>query len=63
MSAEEVLGVLPGQGLPQSVRRRFQVLHPGKKMVGRAFTVQFMPARPDLDDVINAKAQERARAA
>jgi regulator of RNase E activity RraA len=24
-------------------------------MVGRAFTVQFMPARPDLDAVVNAK--------
>jgi 4-hydroxy-4-methyl-2-oxoglutarate aldolase len=27
----------------------FEVLHPGKKMVGRAFTLQFMPVRPDLD--------------
>src|ERR1700724_390810 len=30
----------------------FQVLHPGKKMVGRAVTVQFMPTRPDLDSVV-----------
>ena len=32
------------------------VLHPGTKLVGRAFTVQFMPLRPDLDGVINARA-------
>jgi regulator of RNase E activity RraA len=32
---------------------------PGKKMVGRAFTVQFMPARPDLDAVVTGKAREK----
>ena len=35
----------------------WEVLHPGKKMAGRAFTVQFMPARSDLDAVVTAKAQ------
>ncbi len=34
-----------------------QPLHPGKKMAGRAFTVLFMPARPDLDFVVNSKAR------
>ena len=38
------------------MRMDSQVLHPAKKMVGRAFTVQFMPTRPDLDAVLNAKA-------
>jgi len=37
----------------------WEVLHPGKKMVGRAFTVQFMPARSDLDAVVTAKAREK----
>lgn len=37
----------------------WQVLHPTKKMVGRAFTMAFMPARPDLDAVVNAKAREK----
>jgi 4-hydroxy-4-methyl-2-oxoglutarate aldolase len=37
----------------------WQLLHPGKKMVGRAFTVQFMPARTDLDAIVNAKAKEK----
>src|SRR4029453_5286602 len=35
----------------------FQILHPNKRLVGRAFTVQFMPVRPDLDGVINARAK------
>jgi 4-hydroxy-4-methyl-2-oxoglutarate aldolase len=38
----------------------WEILHPGKKMVGRAFTVQFLPARPsDLDPVVVAKAKEK----
>ena len=42
----------------------FQVLHPGKTMAGRAFTVQFMPARADLTKVAtdNARAAGIARA-
>jgi regulator of RNase E activity RraA len=56
MSAEEIFAVLPGRGFRNQYEDGFQVLHPGKKLVGRAFTVQFMPARPDLDAVVNAKA-------
>src|SRR5262249_5293127 len=57
MSAEEVFAILPGKGFRNQYEDGFQILHPGKKLVGRAFTVQFMPLRPDLDGVINAKAQ------
>ena len=57
MSAEEVFAILPGKGFRNQYEDGFQILHPGKKMVGRAFTLQFMPLRPDLDGVINAKAQ------
>ena len=49
LSAEEVWSVLPGKNFRNQYEDGFQVLHPGKKMVGRAFTVQFMPARPDID--------------
>jgi 4-hydroxy-4-methyl-2-oxoglutarate aldolase len=59
LSAEEVFGVLPGKGFRNQYEDGFQVLHPGKKMVGRAFTVQFMPARPDVEAVMNAKAREK----
>jgi regulator of RNase E activity RraA len=37
----------------------WMVLQPGKKMVGRAFTVQFIPARADLDAVVTAKARDK----
>jgi len=57
LSAEEVWAVLPGKNFRNQYADGFQVLHPGKKLVGRAFTVQFMPTRPDLDGVVNAHAQ------
>src|SRR5712672_2123588 len=43
MSAEEVWAVLPGKGFRNQYEGGFHVLHPGKKLAGRAFTVQFMP--------------------
>lgn len=48
VSSEEVMGNNYTDG--------FQVLHPGKKMVGRAFTVAFMPTRPDLDGFAKSRA-------
>ncbi|HXN48574.1 MAG TPA: hypothetical protein VN893_18130 [Bryobacteraceae bacterium] len=57
LSLEEVWAVLPEKGFHNQYEGGFEVLHPGKKLVGRAFTVQFMPARPDLEDVLKAKAQ------
>jgi 4-hydroxy-4-methyl-2-oxoglutarate aldolase len=57
MSAEEVWAVLPGKNFRNQYEDGFQVLHPGKKMVGRAFTVQFMPMRPDVDGFAAAKAK------
>ena len=46
LSAEEVWGVLPGKGFRNQYEDGFQVLHPGKKLVGRAFyrTVHAHPA-------------------
>jgi regulator of RNase E activity RraA len=48
VSSEELMGNQYTDG--------FQVLHPGMKMVGRAFTVAFMPTRPDLDGFAKARA-------
>src|SRR5712691_3559542 len=57
LSAEEVWAVLPKEGFRNQYADGFRILHPDTRLVGRAFTVQFMPLRPDLDGVINAKAQ------
>jgi 4-hydroxy-4-methyl-2-oxoglutarate aldolase len=58
LSSEEILAVLPGKGFRNQYVDGFQVLHPGTKMVGRAFTVQFMPVRPDIEQVIVANAKK-----
>ena len=57
LSAEEIWAVLPRKGFPNQYEDGFQILHPGTKLVGRAFTVQFMPVRPDVHDAIQAKAK------
>jgi len=59
LSSEEVWAVLQDKEFNNQYADGFQVLHPGKTMVGRAFTVQFMPLRADVDDVAQAKAKER----
>jgi 4-hydroxy-4-methyl-2-oxoglutarate aldolase len=57
LSSEEVLAILPGKGFRNQYADGFRILHPEKKLVGRAFTVQFMPQRPDLEAVVNTKSQ------
>jgi 4-hydroxy-4-methyl-2-oxoglutarate aldolase len=58
LSSEEVWAVLQQRGFNNQYADGFQVLHPGKPMVGRAFTMQFMPLRPDVDEIARNKAKE-----
>lgn len=59
LSAEEVWAVLQAKGYNNQYADGFQVLHPGKMLVGRAFTVQFMPVRDDVNEVANTKAKAK----
>jgi len=59
LSSEEVWAVLEEKGFHNQYADGFQILHLGKTMVGRAFTVQFMPLRTDVDDVAKVKAKAR----
>jgi 4-hydroxy-4-methyl-2-oxoglutarate aldolase len=59
LSSEEVWAGLHEEGFKNQYADGFQVLHPGKTMVGRAFTVQFMPLRADVDEVAKNKAKQR----
>lgn len=56
-SSEETWGELRGAGYPNQWEGNWRILHPEKKLIGRAVTAQFMPMRPDLNDMINADAQ------
>jgi regulator of RNase E activity RraA len=59
--AEEVQAVLPGKGFPNQFESRdgWRVLRPDQKMVGRVFTVQFMPLRGDVAEVDEAEAKAK----
>lgn len=59
LSSEEVWAVLQEKGFNNQYADGFLVLHPGKTMVGRVFTVQFMPVREDVETVAKKKAMDR----
>src|SRR3954449_1480496 len=66
LSIEEAWGYLRNKGYKhQFSGSEFQVLHPGQKLVGRAVTAQYLPLRPDLEEVLaaDAKAQKMPRGA
>jgi hypothetical protein len=49
MSSEEI--GLSRSGFPNQFVGSLQVLHPEKKLIGRAVTLQLMPLRPDIADL------------
>jgi 4-hydroxy-4-methyl-2-oxoglutarate aldolase len=53
---EEGFGLVRGKGFPNQYEGNWKVLNPGAKLVGRAFTVQFMPARADVSEAMDAAA-------
>jgi hypothetical protein len=60
LSAEEAWGIMRGKGYnSQFAGSGFKVLHPGKKLVGRAVTAQYLPTRPDLQKVLDADAKAK----
>ncbi len=61
LSAEEVLGIA-GRGYPNQFVDGLQLLHPGKKLVGRAVTLQLMPIRADVAEVQAAEWKEKGGA-
>jgi regulator of RNase E activity RraA len=58
LSSEEIWAVLQEKGFNNQYADGFHILHPEKTMVGRAFTVQFMPLRSDVEQVAEAKAKD-----
>jgi 4-hydroxy-4-methyl-2-oxoglutarate aldolase len=54
LSIEEIWAVLPGKGYRwQFAGPNLKIMHPERKLVGRAVTAQFMPMRPDLAKLAN----------
>lgn len=59
MSIEEVWGTLDRLGYKNQYEGHWHILHPEKKLIGRALTAQFMPLRPDVNEALDAKAKAR----
>src|SRR6266576_2820913 len=58
LSLEEAWTILLKKGYRhQFAGWDFQVLHPDRKLVGRAVTAQYLPLRPDLAEVLDADAK------
>jgi 4-hydroxy-4-methyl-2-oxoglutarate aldolase len=56
---EEAYGAVKSKGFPNQFAGDWKILHPGKRLVGRAFTVQFMPTRPDVAKGMQDEATKR----
>ena len=52
---ENIWGFLRSKGYNAQFEGGWQSLQPGKAFAGRALTAQYMPARPDMVNVINAE--------
>ena len=59
LSAEEIFAVLPEAKFPNQYEGNWTLLHPGKKLIGRAVTAQFMPYRPDVAEVAESEAKAK----
>ena len=56
-SSEMVWGPLRRAGFTNQSSGGWEIIRPEKKLVGRVFTAQYMPLRPDVDDIIEAEAR------
>jgi len=53
---ETVWGVIRGMGYTNTFYNGMQMTLPGKRLVGRAVTIRYLPRRPDLDKAMDALA-------
>lgn len=61
LTAEDVYGVLNGARFTNQFEGNWRILHPGRKLAGRAVTAQFMPLRPDVAEVLESRAKAQGR--
>lgn len=64
IAIEDMVGQIRAAGFnSQYEGANWKVLNPQKKLVGRAFTVQFLPARPDLSEMLDIRGKLRNQSA
>lgn len=60
-TTEAIWTVLWDEGFEHQFEGDWHVTHPGRRLIGRAVTAQFLPRRPDLDTVMVATANNEGR--
>jgi 4-hydroxy-4-methyl-2-oxoglutarate aldolase len=58
---EEAWGILRNKGFQNQYEGDWMVEHPDSVMTGRAVTAQYLPMRPDLNDIIKEKGKAEGR--
>jgi regulator of RNase E activity RraA len=61
VSLEEAWAVLRNAGFNYQYEDGWMMIHPGKVLVGRALTAQWLPGRPDIQKVIEAQGKKDGR--
>ncbi|OOQ59404.1 RraA family protein [Mucilaginibacter pedocola] len=61
ISLEDAWGVLKNKGFVNQFEGDWQIINPDSPMVGRVVTAQYMPARPDLLEVVKAQGAAEGR--
>ncbi len=61
VTTEEAWGVLRSHGFTQQFAGNWFVTHPDRILVGRAVTTQFVPRRPDLQEVVESTGRAEGR--
>src|SRR5215472_17587785 len=56
---EEAYGAVKSKGFPNQFAGDWKILHPGTRLVGRAFTVLFKTLRPNVAKAMQEKAARR----
>ena len=61
VTLEEAWAVVTGAGFSHQYEDNWVAIHPGQVLVGRALTSQWLPGRPDILRVIEAKGRQEGR--
>jgi 4-hydroxy-4-methyl-2-oxoglutarate aldolase len=61
ISMEEAWGYLRNKGYQNQYEGDWQVLWPDSAMVGRVVTAQYMPMRPDVDNLVKTQGKKEGR--
>jgi len=61
VSAEEAWDTLEDAGFRNQFEGGWKIINPGERLIGRAVTAVFMPARPDVNSVVQANGKKEGR--